>query len=135
VLTTANFALPDFVSWYNESWFAKGPNAARLVPEKGYVAPPLDGIWSSAPYLHNGSVPTIEGVLNSEYRPRIWKRSFRDNDYDYDRLGWNFVEVERKEDKFAYDTSLRGYGNAGHYFGDHLTLTERSEILEFLKTL
>ena len=46
------------------------PNA----PFPGYMAPPLDGIWATAPFFHNGSVPTIEGVLNSKARPAIWQR-------------------------------------------------------------
>ena len=40
----------------------------------GYQAPPLYGVWATAPYFHNGSVPTIEEVLNSSERPQIWQR-------------------------------------------------------------
>jgi cytochrome c peroxidase len=36
--------------------------------------PPLDGIFATAPYLHSGSVPTVELVLNSKARPKYWKR-------------------------------------------------------------
>ena len=52
------------VEWYNKSWFATSEPKSWFEPEKGYIAPPLDGIWATAPYLHNGSVPTIYEVLN-----------------------------------------------------------------------
>ena len=56
----------------------------------GYQAPPLDGIWATAPYFHNGSVPTVYHVLNSKARPKIFTRSYRtDLDaYDPVKLGW-----------------------------------------------
>jgi hypothetical protein len=65
----ANYSSPEVIEWFNKSWFTSGENAARLVPYKGYIAPPLDGIWITAPYLHNGSVPALEAVLNSKLRP------------------------------------------------------------------
>lgn len=40
------------VQWYNQSWFAKSKPYSKLEPEPGYIAPPLDGIWATAPYLH-----------------------------------------------------------------------------------
>ena len=55
----------------------------QLAPEKGYVAPPLDGIWATAPFFHNGSVPTIAAVLDSSKRPTYWVRtSYDSTDYD-----------------------------------------------------
>ena len=64
------------IDWYNRSWFSKGDHPAKLVPFNGYIAPPLDGVWITAPYFHNGSVPTIEAVLNSKFRPTYWTRDF-----------------------------------------------------------
>jgi hypothetical protein len=66
----------------------------------GYLAPPLYGVWASAPYFHNGSVPTIEQVLNSADRPAIWQRQTATlngvsgfdtslSAIDTTRLGWN----------------------------------------------
>ena len=49
-LAQTNYANPDFVNIYNESWFGKGQHAARLEPTTGYIAPPLDGVWITAPY-------------------------------------------------------------------------------------
>ena len=58
------------IDWYSRSWFSNGDHPAKLVfPFNGYVAPPLDGVWITAPYFHNGSVPTIEAVLNSKFVP------------------------------------------------------------------
>jgi hypothetical protein len=54
----------------------------------GYIAPPLDGIWATAPYLHNGSVPDLATLLKSSSRPTYWLRSFDDGDYDLTNVGW-----------------------------------------------
>ncbi|MGI9544912.1 MAG: hypothetical protein ACR2MX_16745 [Cyclobacteriaceae bacterium] len=135
MLTLANFSNNRFVEWYNTSWFSKGRYGAQLVPEKGYLAPPLDGIWATAPYLHNGSVPTLADLLDSKQRPKIWRRSFDDSDYDYEKVGWNYRALKEKADKLTYDTSYPGYGNQGHNFGDRLTDNQRSSLIEYLKTL
>jgi hypothetical protein len=129
-----------FVDWFNGSFFGE---MARLAPAPGYIAPPLDGIWASAPYLHNGSVPTVAAVLESSARPRYWTRSFRDDDYDAEALGWNHTVLTEGHDAIAdddqrkrvYDTTLVGYGNGGHTYGDELTAAERAAVIEYLKTL
>lgn len=126
---------PEYHSWYNASWYAQEPNKAELIPTDGYIAPPLDGVWATAPYLHNGSVPTIEDLLNSTQRPTYWRRSFDNSDYDPAKLGWRYtVETARKKNE-TYDTTLPGYGNGGHTFGDRLSADERQAVLEYLKTL
>jgi mono/diheme cytochrome c family protein len=127
---------PDYHNWYNRSWFSKEPNKAQLLPTKGYIAPPLDGIWATAPYLHNGSVPTVEEVLNSSQRPAKWSRSF-DNKADFDpvKLGWKYKVEASKSSVSVYDTSLQGYGNGGHVYGDKLTADERKAVIEYLKIL
>jgi mono/diheme cytochrome c family protein len=122
------------VEWYNKSWFATSEPASRFEPTDGYVAPPLDGIWASAPYLHNGSVPTVYELLNSKARPERWTRSGDSRDYDYAHLGWKY-DPEPKSKKWTFDTSEPGYGNQGHYFGDKLTEEERWAVIEYLKTL
>lgn len=130
----SNYSSPQFVEWFNKSWFTMGDNPAKLVPYKGYIAPPLDGIWITAPYLHNGSVPTLEGVLNSSSRPTYWQRDFKKQEYDYVNVGWKFTSADAPA-KGAYNTTKNGYGNAGHYFGDKLNDGERRAVLEYLKTL
>jgi hypothetical protein len=59
LLYKSNQQNPQFIQWFNTSWFAGGAHPAKLVPYNGYVAPPLDGVWVTAPYFHNGSVPTL----------------------------------------------------------------------------
>lgn len=127
---------PEYSAWYNNSWFNQKPAAAQLLPTKGYVAPPLDGIWATAPYLHNGSVPTLDDLLNSSQRPAKWSRTF-DNTADYDavKVGWKYKVETTKVDNKTYDTSLLGYGNGGHIYGDKFTADERKAVIEYLKTL
>jgi hypothetical protein len=123
------------IEWFNTSWFSRGENAAKLVPFNGYIAPPLDGVWITAPYLHNGSVPTIEALLDSRKRPVYWSRNFSRTEYDYSKLGWMYKEEQKAVNKNTYNTTLPGYGNYGHYFGDRFTDQERTEVIEYLKTL
>jgi mono/diheme cytochrome c family protein len=135
---------------YSESWFGKekagsagDPKALRWTP--GYQAPPLDGIWATAPYLHNGSVPTLYNVLKSKSRPRLFTRSFKTDEADYDKekVGWKVTEltsppsgklsdIERRK---VYDTSKPGRSNAGHIYGDDLSEEERWQVIEYLKQL
>ncbi|MEL7120095.1 MAG: hypothetical protein AAFO07_11660, partial [Bacteroidota bacterium] len=121
--------------WYNESWFANSYPKSRLEPEAGYVAPPLDGIWATAPYLHNGSVPTVEDLLNSSQRPTYWQRSGKSDDYNPTKLGWNYKNKKNASGKWTYDTTMPSYSNSGHYYGDKLKEEERSAVIEYLKTL
>lgn len=127
---------PQHQNWYNRSWYyARGAHKAQLLPNNGYIAPPLDGIWATAPYLHNGSVPTLEDLLNSPQRPVFWKRTFDSADYDQQKAGWNYSVESAQTDVNTYDTTLPGYGNGGHKFGDSLTAAERQAVVEYLKTL
>ena len=135
LLYKSNYSNPQFVNWFNKSWFSMGENPAKLQPFNGYMAPPLDGIWISAPYLHNGSVPNLEAVLNSGLRPEFWSRDFDRPQYDYDKVGWKFVEEKTAGNTSIYNTNLPGYGNYGHYFGDVLSDEERKAVIEYLKTL
>jgi hypothetical protein len=122
------------IDWYNSSWFATSTPRSRFEPTAGYVAPPLDGIWASAPYFHNGSVPTVYQVLNSKTRPNRWTRTGESTDYDWKRLGWNY-DPAPKNKKWTFDTSVPAYGNDGHYFGDNLSEEARWAVVEYLKTL
>lgn len=134
-LYKANYSEPQFINWFNQSWFSQGNHPARLEPFEGYVAPPLDGVWASAPYLHNGSVPTLEVLLNSKLRPMYWSRSFDKPQYDYEKVGWKFTVESKSGSTSTYNTTLPGYGAYGHYFGDALSDKERKAVIEYLKTL
>jgi mono/diheme cytochrome c family protein len=139
-----------FAEHYNRGWFAKERpgwlgDGYRVSMTAGYQAPPLDGIWATAPYLHNGSVPTVYYMLNSKARPKIFTRSFRTDAEAYDpvRLGWKVQVLERGPDprlpayerRLVYDTTQPGRGNGGHTFGDDLAEPERWAVIEYLKTL
>jgi mono/diheme cytochrome c family protein len=135
LLLTSNYQNAQFINWFNSSWFAQGDHPARLEPFDGYIAPPLDGIWITAPYLHNGSVPTLEEVLNSKSRPKYWSRDFNNPRYDYQKAGWKYTLHDSAGGNPVYNTTLPGYGNYGHNFGDHLTAKERRALVAYLKTL
>ena len=134
---------PELVEWYNGSFYG---GITRMVPDDpftGYMPPPLDGIWATAPFLHNGSVPTIAGVLDSSQRPDVWRRvDYDSSNFDEEALGWPYEDVDLstgdlppEELKHVYDTRHFSQGNGGHTFGDHLTAAERRAVLEYLKTL
>ena len=111
-------------------WLNKGGIKSTSIPHNGYIAPPLDGIWATAPYLHNGSVPDLMSLLKSSERPAKW---FRDGRYNInDRVG---LDASKKNGYALYDTSLPGNSNKGHTYGDELTDQERTALIEYLKTL
>jgi mono/diheme cytochrome c family protein len=138
-----------FDRYYDTTWFAKAEQGGKgsAYPAKasdGYQAPPLDGLWATAPYLHNGCAPTVYHVLNSKARPKRFTRSYHTEAEDYDpvKLGWKYREVGPADPKLplrerrkVYDTTQPGRGNGGHTFGDDLTEAERMAVIEYLKTL
>lgn len=132
-----------FAGWFNTSWYGEIGPLTTGDPFPGYVAPPLDGIWSSAPYFHNASVPTIELVLNSTLRPTWWRRVDYDSaNFDQEAVGWPYIDLPYGQDdapadvrKHVYDTTRIAHWNTGHTFGDHLSDAERRAVLEYLKTL
>jgi mono/diheme cytochrome c family protein len=136
---------PSLGEFYNASWFSKEkPECDKLAVTPGYQAPPLDGVWATAPYFHNGSVPTLYDVLNSKSRPKLFTRSFRTDEADYDKkkVGWKIDSLKampKIDDAFErrkiYDTTQPGRGNQGHTFGDDLSDADRWAIIEYLKTL
>jgi hypothetical protein len=106
----------------------------------GYVAPPLDGIWASAPYFHNGSVPTLWHLLRPEQRPAIWLRTALR--LDTSRIGLEVGSVDSipkrlkpAERRWYFDTKQFGKSSTGHDFPNSLTEAERDDLLEYLKTL
>jgi hypothetical protein len=126
---------------YGQSWFANYGKLDNLTNPGGYVAPPLDGVWASAPYLHNGSVPTLWHVLHPGERPAAWNR--KGDDYDqkrggpvietFDRLPEGVTAGWQKREYF--DTRAFGKSAAGHTFPNELTAAEKRAVLEYLKTL
>lgn len=120
----------------------------------GYIALQLDGIWLRGPYLHNGSVPTVRALLEPpERRPEIFYRGY--DVLDRENLGFiskrckgpevpDPIECDAKEvqcgcmpaDKgWRYDTKERGNSNRGHDYGTGLSDSEKTSLVEYLKTL
>jgi mono/diheme cytochrome c family protein len=103
----------------------------------GYANAPLDGIWLRAPYLHNGSVPTLWDLLQpAAQRPKTF---YRGNDlYDPKHMGFVADQPEiRGKPLFAYDTRIPGNGNAGHEgaaYGTALSSADKWALVEYLKT-
>jgi Cytochrome c len=136
LLASSAYADAAFTEWYNSSWFAQFPYAAQFVPQQAYLAPPLDGVWATAPYLHNGSVPTLADLLDSAKRPEFWKRSFSNTtDYDFEKVGWPYEVQTDGSSANTFNTNLMGMGKQGHYYGDGLIEEERAAVVEYLKGL
>lgn len=100
-----------------------------------YKARPLNGIWATAPYLHNGSVPNLYELL----LPQAERSStFYVGSREFDPINVGFVSTAQAngDRMFKFDTSLSGNSNAGHEYGTtELTKAERLELLEYMKTL
>lgn len=125
---------------FGESWMAHYDLKNVRTDPGGYLAPPLDGIWASAPYLHNGSVPTLWHLFHSKQRPVVWKRT--ENGYDREKLGLEVTifdkmpaNLEPSEQRGYFDTRMRSKSAVGHDFPDDLTEDEKTAVLEYLKTL
>ncbi|MCZ6893938.1 MAG: di-heme-cytochrome C peroxidase [Gammaproteobacteria bacterium] len=102
-----------------------------------YKARPLNGVWATAPYLHNGSVPNLEEMLlpaaqrSKKFLLGRWL-------FDPAKVGYT---QQLSKGYFLYDTSLPGNSNAGHEYGTGkdgspaLDQGQRKALLEYLKTL
>ena len=126
-------------AWANISWFGE-PGPMR--DTDGYLAGPLTGVWASAPYLHNGSVPDLASLLDSASRPAVWQRTGAEAaDYDPVRVGWRYTtppapgDRRTPEARRVVDTAQVGLSNQGHTYGDALSDDERAALLAFLVTL
>ncbi len=114
--------------------------AIKVRPGEGYAAPPLAGLWASAPFLHNGSVPSLAALLDPRLRPARFMVGGH-------ALDWQSVGLRLTPDgrfpagyrPFAMpqwvDTRQPGLGNGGHAYGSDLTAQERAALIEFLKLL
>jgi mono/diheme cytochrome c family protein len=101
----------------------------------GYANQPLDGIWARAPYLHNGSVPTLRDLLEPpDDRPKVFYRG--DDLYDQRKVGFAYATPEAGGRRlFQFDTSIPGNGNGGHEYGTQLSDDDKAALVEYLKTL
>ncbi len=122
---------------------------------KEYKAPTHEGVWATAPYLHNGSIPNLYLVLSpKEERDKQAKTFCVGHDLTYDPVNVGFKLTDQCPDPFKFDTTLRNNGNKGHEFrkesgcekregqfgeggvlGCEFSDHERKAIVEYLKTL
>jgi hypothetical protein len=101
-------------------------------PYGPYAARPLYGVWAAAPYLHNGSVPTLyDLLLPPEQRPKTFALGARE--YDPVKLGF-VVTTNCSQQDCLVDTTRTGDGNGGHIWGTDLSASDRMALLEYLKT-
>lgn len=101
----------------------------------GYANMPLDGVWLRAPYLHNGSVPTMRDLLEApENRPKEFYRGY--DVFDPVKLGFiTNVSEENGYKYFRFDTALPGNSNSGHVYGTTLSSAEKDALVEYMKKL
>lgn len=101
----------DGVSLEGRSQFIMGDPAAH----EGYNALPLGGVWAQAPYLHNGSVPTLFHLLAPRERPPVFMKGRLDYDTRLVGYSWRVGEAGRKEEGYLFTTSaFSGFSNTGH---------------------
>ncbi len=125
-------------------------NGILIEPQRGYVPPPLVGIWARWPYLHNNSVPSLCALLTrASDRPRQYQAGeARDpeRDFDLDCNGYpqgDAVPEEWKGRKERlFDASRPGLRNSGHDEGifldqgqERLTREQKLDLIRFLQTL
>ena len=93
-----------------------------------YFAVSMAGVWARSPYLHNGSVRTMQELLAP---PAARAKSFQRGSRVYDALQMGYTD----EGPFRLDTTMPGNSNAGHAYGTELSAAEKQDLIEFLKTL
>ena len=101
----------------------------------GYVAPLLSGVWNTAPYLHNGSVPTLWDLMHPETRPAKFRVG--GHAVDLKKVGISYPDGYTPwSEPVEYDTSELGKSNAGHDWQfDGLSDDDKSNLIEYLKLL
>jgi mono/diheme cytochrome c family protein len=129
-------------------------------PGPGYVAPPLDGLWASAPYLHNGSIPDMDSLLTPSHRPTYWTRNCEmqgifhaqgdpvycskdlnqgNNTGGNNNFGFNYSSTLPPNlggyGKYTYDTTVWSQGNGGHTYGSSLSQSDKNNLIEYLKQI
>ncbi|MGE3608380.1 MAG: hypothetical protein AB7I27_02240 [Bacteriovoracaceae bacterium] len=141
--------MKEFAESLNNLAISKSINTI-VEPQKGYVPPPLDGIWSRWPYFHNNSIPNLCALLTpGPLRPvSYYAGEAKDKQKDFDQecvgypLGNKAPEAWKKEPEHLYDTRKEGLSNRGHDERilikdgkEVFTQQEKKELIEFLKTL
>jgi hypothetical protein len=141
--------MKEFADDLNRLQISKNLNA-MVEPQKGYVPPPLDGIWARWPYFHNNSIPNLCELLTPG--PKRIKGYFagkaldKKTDYDQECMGYptsdNTPTQWTQNPEYFYDSTKEGLSNLGHderifiKEGKEIySTTEKKELIEFLKTI
>jgi hypothetical protein len=114
----------------------KAIEAGRSQP-RSYKARPLNGIWATAPYLHNGSSPNLQDLLTD---PAQRVASFCVGDANFDPVAVGVPAASKSVDScpqgaFRFDTSLAGNRNTGHAYGTDLSPNDKRALIAYLKSL
>ena len=104
------------------------PSQANLT---GYKTGPLAGIWATAPFLHNGSVASLDQLL---LPPDRRMRAFHVGSREFDPVNVGYATTP-SADAFEFRTEVPGNSNSGHEYGTTLSDVERKALVEYLKTL
>ncbi len=100
----------------------------------GYLSPSLEGLWLRAPYLHNGSVPYLDDLLEvPDQRTKVFYRGY--NVYNPDKVGFVSEGTQAQKTGFKYDTNVEANSNQGHLYGTELAADDKKALIEYLKTL
>jgi hypothetical protein len=119
---------------YNEYAAGYSWKFSHFVKQNGYVNVPMEGLWLRAPYLHNGSVPTLADLLEvPEKRPKVFYRGY--DVVDPDKVGFVTAGPDAEKTGFRFDTSVPGNSNAGHLWGTEYSGDDKHAMVEYLKTL
>ena len=132
----------EFRAYFNKTWFAQNNSHAEEDP-KGYVAPPLDGVWALGSVLSQRRSADDLRRVDEAARPKYFRRIGGAKEYDQKNVGLKFETLDAPApSKFApearrriVDTTLPGLGNQGHSFGFKLSEKEKWQVIEYLKTL
>jgi hypothetical protein len=104
-------------------------------PGAAYESRVLHGVWATAPYLHNGSVPNLWELLTPA-KDRKTTFMVGSRVFDPKNVGFATDQSPFRNGTFVADpNNMNGNGNGGHEYGSDLSADDRWAIIEYLKTL
>ena len=137
------FFRDTFNGFTDQDMAAKKTSYGKIEPGYTYKARHLSGVWATAPFLHNGSVPTLWHLLSPvKDRPQVFL--VKSTDFNPRWIGYNYAgnyeNCKKRED--CFDTKDIGNSNTGHEFFNHIdgkniefTPDEKKALIEYLKIL